>query len=317
MQSIWALILLTFLCTACQPHCCKIEPEICYFPRTQLIQALPSPFEKLTRADIRQDWGKELHVGLTFAHEMDFYRAITALKRALIFLPPDNLQRRLQIEYSIFLCYYLAQKYQDALDTYEQSPLYEVTNSSSFPAYKELLIMLFDCYQQTEQCEKAERIYQWLTPIDPEVANQLLLSNALQTAELENIDALTALHPNGECIQAFIDEYYCASKSIQKARTLNALLPGAGYLYVGQKKTAITSFLINALFIGATYYFIKNDNLPAGIVTASLESGWYVGGINGAGLAAKEYNERLYEVNTKELMVQNGLFPVLMLQKSF
>ena len=121
-QHLLSLLLysLALVCTACQTQCCKIEPEICYIPRAQLIQDLPSPFEKLTRTEIRQEWGKELYVGLTFAHEMDLYRAITAFKRALIFLPSDNPSRRLQIEYSIFLCYYLGQKYQDALDTFEQ-----------------------------------------------------------------------------------------------------------------------------------------------------------------------------------------------------
>jgi hypothetical protein len=305
------------LCTACRTitPCSQIEPEICYFPRAQLIQDLPSPFEKLSRDELRQEWGKELYVGLSFAHEMDFYRAITAFKRALIFMPQDNLTRRLQIEYSIFLCYYLGQKYQDALDTYEQGKLYHVTET--FPAYKELLIMLFDCYQKTDQAQKGDRIHQWLYQCDAETANRLLLSNSLQTADIENIYAFAPSHPNEDCIKAFADDYLCAKKSVQTARTLNALLPGAGYFYVGLKKTAMTSFIINALFIGATYYFIKNNNIPVGIVTASLESGWYIGGINGAGLAANEYNQHLYEVNAKEIMAQNCLFPVLMLQKSF
>ncbi len=313
-QHLLSLLLysLALVCTACQTQCCKIEPEICYIPRAQLIQDLPSPFEKLTRTEIRQEWGKELYVGLTFAHEMDLYRAITAFKRALIFLPSDNPSRLLQIEYSIFLCYYLGQKYQDALDTFEQGQIYNMTDT--FPAFKELLIMLFDCYEKTDQCEKGERIYRWLYHYDVEAANRLLLSYSLQNANFENIYALTPAYPNGESIQAFADEYNCAKKSVPKARALNALLPGAGYLYVGQKKTALTSFMINALFIGAAYCFIKNNNIPAGIVTASLESGWYIGGINGAGLAAKEYNQHLYEVNAKEVMIQNGHFPVLMLQ---
>ena len=37
-------------------------------------------------------------------------------------------------------------------------------------------------------------------------------------------------------------------KSPTKARWLNGILPGAGYSYIGQKQTALTSFLINALF---------------------------------------------------------------------
>ncbi len=98
---------------------------------------------------------------------------------------------------------------------------------------------------------------------------------------------------------------------------MNAILPGAGYYYVGQKKTAVTSFLINALFIGTAWVFFQQKNVPAALITLSFETGWYFGGINGAGLAANEYNERLYEVNTKEQLFENKLFPLFYFKKSF
>ena len=45
--------------------------------------------------------------------------------------------------------------------------------------------------------------------------------------------------------------------------------------------------------------------------------GWYFGGINGAGLAAQEYNERVYERLARDTMIENKLFPILMLEKAF
>ncbi len=303
------------LLTACQTHCNNIEPNICYTPPAKLIQNRPSPFEKLSREELRQDWGKEFYVGLNFANDLDLYRAITAFKRALFFLPKNCAERRLQIEYFLFECYYLGQKYQEALTVFDESQL--ITVPETFPAFKDLLIMLFDCYQKTGQLEKAEKIYQCLSGYDCDISRDLLLSLAFQNGNLNGIESLSANHPQREALYSFVDNYHCAEKSIEKARRLNALLPGAGYSYAGQKKAAVTSFLINALFIGATYFFIKEGNYPAGIITASLESGWYIGGINGAGLAVKEYNERLYEKNAKEVMLQNKLFPILMLEKSF
>ena len=224
-------------------------------------------------------------------------------------------ERRLQIEYCIFLSYYLGQKYGEAIEIFCNSPLSMV--DENFPAYRELMIMLEDCYRNTGPIENQEWIQENLKQFDPEAATDLSLSNSLIEGDIECARTLAEGLPNGEPILSYLDRYECTSKSIPKARFLNALLPGAGYSYVGQKKAAMTSFLINALFIGATYCFIKNGNIPAGLVTASLETGWYFGGIHGAGLAAKEYNERLYEVNTKEVMLENRLFPVLMLRMSF
>ena len=79
----------------------------------------------------------------------------------------------------------------------------------------------------------------------------------------------------------------------------------------------MTSFMINASFIAASWYFFDHGNYGAGIITSSLEFGWYFGGINGAGLAAKEWNQHIYNIKGKELMIEMRLFPVLMLEASF
>lgn len=299
----------------CAPNCVKIEPEISYTPPTRLIQSLPSPFEKLSKGEIQQEWGKHFYIGLNFANEMDLYRAITEFKTALIFLPAKNEERRRQIEYCIFLCYYLGQKYCEAIEVFTTTSLSGV--DERFPAYEELMIMLYESYKHSGQLENRDWIYKNLEEYNPELASDLALSANLQAGEVEAALAQAQTDPKWEYLENYLEEYEGAKKSVRKAQTLNAILPGAGYYYLGQKKTALTSFIINALFIGATYCFIREGNIPAGIVAASLESGWYIGGINGAGLAAKEYNERLYEVNTKETMLKNRLFPVLMLKKTF
>ena len=50
---------------------------------------------------------------------------------------------------------------------------------------------------------------------------------------------------------------------------------------------------------------------------ASAEFGWYVGGINGAGLAAKEYNEFIYNDLAKNYLLSTKGFPVLSISKGF
>ncbi len=98
---------------------------------------------------------------------------------------------------------------------------------------------------------------------------------------------------------------------------LNALIPGAGYLYIGQKKSALTAFLLNGLFIAAAYQFFHHRHVAAGIITTGFEAGWYFGGIYGAGEEAKYYNERLFEKNAATVLNDYKLFPALMMQYAF
>ncbi len=305
--------------SGCTRAASDFEPKISYLPTEQHIAKLSSPFEKLTKAELQQEWAREFYIGLHFGNELDLYRAITAFKRALILLPPNHMERKIQLQYYIYLSYYLGQKYQEALNYFQTSDLDAVPRE--FPAYKDLLTSLYECYNKTGQTEQADLLLNKLEAEDPEASHSLELSTALQTGQLKAVEEIASCtdltNPSAEEIQEFLDDYYQEALSATKARTWNAILPGAGYYYVGQKKAAATSLVINALFTWAAYAFIKNGYVAAGIVTASLESGWYLGGINGAGIAANEYNERLYESSAKEFMIEHTLFPVLKLEMSF
>ena len=261
--------LLLFL-TSCQTAYSPLElPSLPYFPQSRQLQYLPSPFEKLSREELQEEWAKELYIGQAFGREMDLYRAITAFKRALFLLPMKRSVRRSQIEYCIFESYYLGRKYKEALEIFEGGTLLEV--SASFPAYKELSIQLYECYCMTNQLDKACRVLDLLEVISPQSREPLEIWSSLINMDLEKVSELSSSQPYETALNTFIGEYQASSKSIQKARVYNALIPGLGYLYVGQKKTALTSFLINTLFTGAAYYFFKNRNIPAGVITASLK----------------------------------------------
>lgn len=303
------------LLNGCTPKTCDFEPTLDYTPQVRQIQRLPSPFEKLTKEEVCSEWGKELYIGLHFGNELDLYRAITAFKRALILIPASKQERRMQIEYYIVLSYYLGKQYNDAVEAFESSRLIDVP--ATFGPCKDLGIVLFDCYQRTGQGEKAARILEMLRGFDPELAQELELSDALIQGDLDRATDLAACTLKNEAYSFFLQDYLQLTKSPQKARRLNAVLPGAGYAYVGQKQTAVTSFLINALFIGASYYCVRNGNIPLGVILGSLETGWYIGGIHGSGLAAIQHNELLYEAKGKDFLVQERLFPVLMLEASF
>lgn len=301
--------------SGCQKYCDEFTPNIEYVPFPYVIQCRPSAFPPLSSEECRTDWGKELRIAYVFAQEQDYYRAITAFKRTLVLLPPKELDRKNQTEYAIFQSYYLARKYQEAVEVFEASALQNV--SKEFPAFKDLLVMLYECYVKINSETKAARIYQILECEYPTEATGLGISSAFLKADFVAIQAKAKDSPYENDITDLLYEYSTVAKSPERARLYQAMLPGAGYYYVGQKNAALSSLLINTLFIWAACQFFAKGNIAAGIITTSLETGWYFGGINGAGLAAREFNERTYEVNSREFLRCRSLFPILMLETSF
>lgn len=301
--------------TNCQPTYRQIEPTIVYTPPPHRINALPTAFSPLSNEERQQEWAKELIIGDAFARELDLYRAITCYKRAKVLLPAESIERRLQLDYDIILSYYLGRRYQDAANAFEDSLL--MNANPLFPAYNNLLIILYDCYSQTNQEDKAENVLELIQKYSPETSIDLNLFSHLKEGHIEKAQQEIDSHPLKEELQPHLDIYYQYAKSPSKARRLNALLPGAGYYYVGQRKAALTSFIINTLFIAAAYQFFHRGYFAAGLITTSLEAGWYVGGINGAGIEATEFNTRLYEGTVKNMMSENRIFPVLMFETAF
>lgn len=290
-----------------------MEPSICYSPPSRLLQCLPDAFPPLSCDELDAPWGRELFIGIALAKELDLYRSITALKRAKILGPPPL--RLQQTDYNIVLCYWLGCKYAEAIEHFECSSISCV--GPDFLAYASLLTVLYDCYQKRGCLERACTVLELINEIDPLQVEKLQTSTALS---IGSFAALNCLERDEET-QVVVDDFlncYCQKKlSPRRAQIYNALLPGAGYLYVGQPKTALTSLLLNAIFIGATYQFFRHGYPAAALFTLSLETGWYIGGINGAGLAAKQYNETLYNCYGKEAMLQGRLFPILMLEAAF
>ncbi|MCH9626797.1 MAG: hypothetical protein S4CHLAM2_04280 [Chlamydiales bacterium] len=267
-----------------------------------------SPFSPLSAKEYQSDWGKEYAIALTFAQDFDLYRAITGFKRALCLIPLEAKARRQEIEYATALAYYLGKKYGEVVYLVESTDL--ACADQTFPAFSDLLLILYDSYQQVGKCDHAHQILNLIESDSPDHAKRLTLLSVIKQADFDEL-----------CQNYDYENIVCGyrkeAKSIRKAQMLNAVLPGAGYWYVGMKQTAVTALLINALFIGAAAHFISNGNTAAGIITLSLEGGWYFGGISGAGLAAKQYNEQLYCMYADKITQREELFPCLMLKYSF
>lgn len=311
-------VFMLFLCSLC--GCYKrvpdeIEPTIRYAVQDRYIKTLPSAFAPLSSEEEQTGWGKELRIALGFAKECDLYQAITAFKRAEILLSNPNHPRFLQMQYGILICYYMGQKYAQAVAVFQDSDLRYI--STEFAALHDLLVILYDCYIQTNQLSQADHILQLFHQYFPDQSMNLYLSKSVMTADFTALESMEENASSTPSLSSFLQEYQTHKKSVGKAQLLNALLPGSGYLYLGQKQSALTAFLLNGLFIAASVYCFDHGNIAAGVIFTSFEAGWYFGGVYGVGLEAKCYNERLYETLGCHLMREQRLFPILMLKYAF
>lgn len=307
-------LLLTAL-TGCYKVPDKIEPEVSYSVQDRYLKSLPAAFPPLSESERREEWGKEYIIAQKFSRELDLYRAVTTFKRAEFLLPPENSTRLEEIQYQILLSYYLGRRYEGVVQTFDRSTLYHAT--PNFSAYHDLLIIMYESYLEVGEEEKAKYVMRVIEHHYPETAKKLTLSTALLDGDLDELRREEREDPSKAYLSNLIDTYDAKKKSVSKAQWANALLPGAGYLYVGQKQSALTSFLLNGLFIYAAVYFYTKGNIPAGVIFTSFETGWYFGGIYGAGESAKLYNERLYEEQAYPILNRQKLFPVLMLKWGF
>jgi len=311
----WYFILFALLLSSCYRVPRGIDPVVDYTVQERYLKKLPASFPPLSPAEKREDWGKEYLIGLFFAKELDLYQAITAFKRAEFLIPSSEKQRKLEIQYEIILCYFLGQKYEEVLSSFKASDLKFI--DSSFPAYNDLLIILYESYQKVGDPQSAQQMLENLRYSSPEEADKLALSHAISTADFCSLRPYAATPSSPPYLKQMLNCYDNCKKSVSVAQGLNALLPGAGFLYIGQKQSALTAFLLNGLFIFATYEFFHHNFIAAGIITASFEAGWYFGGIYGGGEEAKFYNERLYEREAYNVLNRERLFPVLLLKYGF
>jgi len=306
------------LFTSCYRVPDQIDPQVSYALQDAHFQNLSSGFPPLSSEEKESPWGIEYSIARAFAEELDLYRAVSTFKRAAILLDlsiESKIERGIEVEYDILLCYFLAKKYDSVIESFEKSDLAHV--DQSFPAYQDLLLVLHEAYREMDNPEKQEKTIELIEKSFPVTSEELKISTAIRQGNLAMIDQIAGGFQQNSYLDNLLDCYAANKKSVAGAQALNALIPGAGYLYIGQKKSALTAFLLNGLFITAAVQFFLHDHIAAGIITTGFETGWYFGGIYGAGEEAKFYNEKLYERAASIVLNEHQLFPALMLNHAF
>ena len=310
-----AWIVVALAATSCYRVSDKLDPRISYQIQDQHFARLSSAFSSLSPEEKTTDWGKEFTIGRAFAEELDLYRAVSTFKRASFLVPEIQPNRLLEVQYDVLLCYFLGKRYDEAVEAFDRSQLAHV--DKSFAAFHDLLLVLYECYRELDIPEKQTRVYELMEKSFPETAEKIKLSRAIREGDLDQVEIFAEGFQQSSYLDHLLENYRTEKKSVAKAQLLNALIPGAGYFYIGQRKSAFTALLLNSLFIAASVQFFRHRHVAAGIITAGFEAGWYFGGIYGAGEEAKYYNERLYERNASTVLNEHHLFPTLMMKYEF
>src|SRR4029078_515625 len=103
--------------------------------------------------------------------------------------------------------------------------------------------------EQLGETEKAEKIQSLMQETDAKIHEGLSLYSTMQTADLATLRSWNPNSSLAPCVKELLSCYDAGKKAVTAAQWLNAMIPGAGYFYVGQKQPAVTALLVNGLFI--------------------------------------------------------------------
>ncbi len=314
-----------FCCTGCVQLPEKelsIKPDIAITTSeaTDLITSLSRKFPKPSPSTL---WGQEILCGWIFAQECDFFRAITCFRKAIIYMDtveafdPSLNSLRIEAITGIISSYILQKKYDDVIQIWDK--LSGTITLQNRKEAKWLLIMLVQALSSKQEYEERAISLANMLPIEDPDKIRLLTYLALRSQSFTPCTPLTpatADNPVLKQTKELFADWQQKKKNPTLAFSMNCIVPGSGYAYLGQNTTAFTSFTINVLFIGAMLEFMKAHQPMAAIITLGLEMGWWAGGSIGARLATHEYNHRLWLDMAKKFMRKEHLYPEAILWRS-
>ena len=241
----------------------------------------------------------------------DYFRAITEAKRYLF----NNSEGYLAEEALILI----ADAYASAGDDKEALKLY-AKFISDHPASKNragVLVRIGKVYADGHRYKEAAKFFTKASnnpsapPSVVKRANTWLFLASLLEEDTEYVSRAINAETNiteRRNLDDFKNKYEGLSlKSPALAGTLAAIVPGAGHLYLGRKRDAFASFLLNGLFIWGMVESFQNDNVGAGITLSLFEIGWYAGNIYSAVNGAHKHNRRLKDSFKLGFTVDSGL----------
>jgi len=260
--------------------------------------ALPQTVSLITSASFHSDTNPTPHTSeivngplLKFALDLmahnDHDLAITELKRYLYYFP--TAEDRNIAERALLSCYVKTANYHRGLDlSFQLLTQWHDPDNKMWLNYQ----VGFFSYNLTDFQRAIRYTSLAVKSEDDDLRQHSQLLLGLSCAHSYKWpEAITAFSDFDHDSVFFNQSQTCLSLSRQaldlKPRSattagLLSIIPGLGYLYTGHKRTAISAFIVNSLFMWGTYEAFKNHNNGFGTAMAVFSFGWYSGNIYGS-----------------------------------
>jgi tetratricopeptide (TPR) repeat protein len=239
----------------------------------------------------------QLRLARGFIEQGEYYRAVTELKRLAILFPHSPQIER--AAYGEALANYLGEEFESAsVIALNLARNTTVPGRSYSASYLQSL-----AYWKMEQHKMALGALSSIADgaKTPDRAEKLACTEAVYLMDAEYVDAAKAVlerHIKGNSDASSASAGLAAlkrfddmpQKSPTLAGTLSAILPGAGYAYVGRWGDAATSLILNGLFAAATWDLLRDDKYAAGYLVGTVGLSFYMGNIYGSANAAHRFN---------------------------
>lgn len=228
-----------------------------------------------------------------------YYQAVTEYERFIYFNPnhPSIPTARLKIAY----CYKLGEQYERALELFRNL----VDEYTDQEVGKEAAYQVGECYSLDEDYELALIELENFVRDNPHhpLAEKAKWEMAWAHIYLEDFSSASSQlllvkedspyqKPSQELVRALKELPQLPHKSPLIAGLL-AVIPGAGHLYMGQKKKALSSFITNALLFFGSYEAFSKEIYAAGAIASFFGLNYYSGNIFGALNEAHKFNRKV------------------------
>lgn len=244
--------------------------------------------------------------------ERDFFRAISEYKR-FAFLYPGDAARVEASRFRIGECYFLAERWEEAVETFRQF----VKDFPESRRVDEAILYMGEAEKKRKRYDEALSLFDAVAERgqNREHRNRGVYEGALVLLEkgdwpgarerfLRVGEESSLRRPALVYSEGLEKEKELPRKDPAVAGTLAAILPGAGHLYTERPKDALIAFLLNGAFIWAAVELFDDGNTVAGSVVTFFELGWYTGNIYSAVGSAHKFNRRIRENHLKILKEQ-------------
>jgi tetratricopeptide (TPR) repeat protein len=229
-------------------------------------------------------------------NEGDYYRAIGEYKRFIYMNKGSKLIKK--AEYKIALSYLLAEKFEQAIQNFEDIEMKYPDKMKEISLlqkayiflkkrdYKYSLLLVDDfikSYPESKLLDNAYYLKAWAKIYGENWKDAKEYFNKIKDSEIKK---------SIEMINEKLDKVNLIDqKNYFVAGILATLIPGAGHIYCGRILEGLTALLINSIFIYNTYNAFLRDDTAGKFLYGIPSTTFYLSNIYGALTAVKRYNE--------------------------